>query len=230
MIDKNKEKVEVKEGAPKMPLGVAMDMAEYAVKGKSAQDREKLENDLVAKDKLKPASDKKEKSNLTPQQKEIIEKLNAAKGAEERVRVFAKIADDIGLDALVSLIPGLGDAGSSILSGLYLLCEAKKAGLGKISYVKIIQLQALDFAIGAIPVVGDVADYFFKANKWSASSFEKKTKEIVKEARKAGIPEEEIAKITASAEKLPKLVGHAVDIYKGVKGKKSKEVTPKTGA
>lgn len=225
MADQNEQKIEVQGKGPKMPLGVAMDMAEYAVKGKSAKERKMLGENLSATDKAKPEEGKDKKFNLTPQQKAIVERLNAAKNSEQRVKIFATIADDIGLDPLISLIPELGDAGSSVVSGLYLLYEAKKAGLGATSYLKIIGLQVADFFAGAIPVVGDIADYFFKANKWSSSSFEKKTQELVKEARKAGVPEEEIAKITASADKLPKLVNHAVKIYKTANGK-SKDAEP----
>ena len=227
MADHNEKKLEAEGKAPKMPLGVAMDMAEYAVKGKSAQERKQLERDLVAKNKAKLVEGKDQKNNLTPKQQEILTRLSSAKNSEDRVNIFATIADDIGLDPLISLIPELGDAGSSAISGIYLLYEAKRAGLGASSYLKIIGLQAADFAIGAIPMIGDIGDYFFKAGKLSVSSFEKKTKELILEARKAGVPEDEIAKITASAGKLPKLINHAVKLYKTTKGK-SKEAAPKS--
>lgn len=156
-------------------------------------------------------------AELTPQQKEVMDKLKAAKGSEERVKVFAQIADDIGLDPLLSLIPELGDGASSIVSGIYLLMEAKKAGLGTMSYLKIIGLEAADFAAGAIPVLGDAADYFFKANKWSAKSFEEQTKELVDKARKAGVPEEKVQILLQDAEKWPKLASKAVGLAANAK-------------
>lgn len=175
---------------------------EYAaqmVEGLSANHRDKLRVEVEAE--------------LTPLQREIMAKLRAAKSSEERVKVFAKFADDVGLDPLLSLVPALGDAGSSIVSGLYLLFEAKKADLGTFAYLKIIGLQAADFAVGAIPVVGDVADYFFKANKWSAKSFEKQTEELVEKAREAGVSEDKIAQLTQSAARLPQLAGKGVEMY-----------------
>jgi hypothetical protein len=186
--------------------------AASAVKERATSNREELKKEV--------------ESELTPQQKEIMEKLRAAKSSEERVKVFAKFADDIGLDPLLSLIPELGDAGSSIVSGIYLLYEAKKADLGVGAYLKIIGLQAADFAVGAIPVLGDVADYFFKANKWSAKSFEQQTEELVAKARKAGVPEEKIQKLTESASRWPQLAGKAVGMYSKLKPK-SKEAEPK---
>lgn len=159
------------------------------------------------------ANDNTSDKELTPQQQEIMEKLRAAKNSEERVKLFAVIADDIGLDPLISLIPELGDAGSSIVSGIYLLMEAKNAGLGAGAYLKIIGLQAADFAVGALPILGDAADYFFKANKWSGKSFENQTNELIEKARVAGVPEEKINKLKQSAEKWPQLGQKAVGLY-----------------
>ena len=152
-------------------------------------------------------------ASLTHQQKKALEELRVAKNSEERVKVFAKVADDIGLDPLISLVPELGDAGSSIVSGLYLLFEARKAGLGSMDYLKIIGLQGADIAVGAIPVIGDVADYFFKANKWSTKGFETKTKELVEKARKAGVPEDKIQQLMLSAERWPQMAQKAVGLY-----------------
>lgn len=159
------------------------------------------------------ANDNVADNELTPQQQEIMEKLRAAKSSEERVKLFATVADDIGLDPLISLIPELGDGGSSIVSGIYLLMEAKKAGLGAGAYLKIIGLQAADFAVGAIPILGDAADYFFKANKWSGKSFEDQTNELIEKAREAGVPEEKISKLKQNAEKWPQLGQKAVGLY-----------------
>lgn len=182
---------------------ISREYAREVVEQKSMEARERVKKEAEAE--------------LTDQQKAIMEKLQAAKGSEERVKVFAQIADDIGLDPLLSLIPELGDGASSIVSGVYLLMEAKKAGLGPMSYLKIIGLEAADFAVGAIPVAGDVADYFFKANKWGAKSFEAQTKELVEKARKAGVPEEKIQILMQKAEKWPQLAGKAVGLAASAK-------------
>jgi hypothetical protein len=202
---------------PKKSAEVTTESAKEVVQGKARQHLAGLRGEVVG-DKVE--------EQLTPQQKEIMEKLRVAKSSEERVKLFAKVADDIGLDPLLSLIPELGDAGSSIVSGVYLLLEAKKAGLGTMSYLKIIGLQAADFAVGAIPVLGDVADYFFKANKWSAKSFEEQTQELIEKARKAGVSEDKIAKLNQSAEKWPQLAQKAVGLYAKHKAASS-EVEPK---
>jgi hypothetical protein len=150
------------------------------------------------------------------QQSEILEQLRAAKNAEARVRTFAKIMDTYGVDAILGLFVGAGDATMSALSGLYLMYEAEKAGLKKTDFIKIAALQAADFFIGAIPIAGDVADFFFRASKMSIPLFQDRTEELIREARAAGVSEDAIAKITESAEKLPRLTNQAIAVHKAV--------------
>lgn len=173
----------------------------------SKKGKESLRGDVVEEqinEYEKKVDQKAEKKNLTPQQQEIMDRLKTAKGAQERVDTFATLADTYGLDAIISLFPELGDLGSSGVAGLYLLYEAKNAGLSKTSMLKIVALQTADVFVGAIPILGDAADYFFKANKWSATSFKKQVEEIKKEARKQGIPEEELSKLDHGYNKLYK--------------------------
>ncbi|MDR0649869.1 MAG: DUF4112 domain-containing protein, partial [Candidatus Peribacteria bacterium] len=54
------------------------------------------------------------------------------------------------------------------MSACYLLYEGYHLGLSFRDTLKILGYQTADFAVGAIPILGDIADYFFKANKWSA--------------------------------------------------------------
>ncbi|MFA6457780.1 MAG: DUF4112 domain-containing protein [Patescibacteria group bacterium] len=139
-----------------------------------------------------------------------IEQLQKIAGAEARVRTFAKLMDKYGVDVLVGLFPEIGDAASSTIAGIYLLFEAQKAELSKFACLKIIGLQTADFFVGAVPIAGDVLDYLFKANKWSAELFAQKKAEVIAKARAAGIPENEIAMIDQSAEKLPQLAQRIV--------------------
>ncbi|GEM_PF-2685014 len=151
------------------------------------------------------------------QQNEILDQLRAAKNAEARVRTFAKIMDTYGVEAIIGLFEGAGDAATSVLSGLYLMHEAGKAGLSKTDFLKIAALQTADFFIGAIPIIGDIGDFVFHANKLSIPLFRDKTDELVREARAAGVSQEAISKITDSAEKLPRLADHVVNVDRAAK-------------
>lgn len=150
-------------------------------------------------------------------QQEILDQLKAAKGAEARVRTFAKIMDSYGLDPILDLFAGVGDATTGAIAGVYLLYEANKAGLSKWDYLKIVGLQAADFFIGSVPIVGDIADFVIKANKLAIPMFKDRVEELVNEARAAGVSEEAIAKLSVSADKLPQLVDHAVAVHKKIK-------------
>lgn len=68
-----------------------------------------------------------------------------------------------GADPLVSLLPGVGSGITAILS-LYLLWIAWELGLPKGLYVRMAWNIFLDFALGAVPLVGNVVDFFYKAN------------------------------------------------------------------
>lgn len=158
---------------------------------------------------------------LTPEQEKIIDQLKSAKSSAERVDVVATALDTFGLDVLVGLIPGVGDAVASIIPGLYLLAEAKHADLDGIDYLKIIALQVADFAIGAVPVAGDVADYIFKANKMSATLFADNLEKVKQEALAMGIPAEQIAKISEDGKNLPQLAKQAITMAGKVKAKRA---------
>ena len=68
-----------------------------------------------------------------------------------------------GLDALIGLFPGLGDVASAALSA-YLIYEARRLGVRRSAIARMIGNVALDMVVGALPLVGDAADVFWRAN------------------------------------------------------------------
>ena len=131
----------------------------------------------------------------TPEQKEILKKLAKSKSTKERVKLFWKIMDTYGVDPLISLIPELGDAWISIIATTYLLVEWKNMWLKRKDMLKIIGYQSADILVGAIPLLGDISDIFFKANKRSAKIFEKHFEKLKKEALAKWIDPKEIEAI-----------------------------------
>lgn len=69
-----------------------------------------------------------------------------------------------GLDALVGLIPGVGDAATSLLS-LYVLAAAQRLNVPRITLVRMGLNILVDAAVGAIPLLGDMFDVYWKANQ-----------------------------------------------------------------
>ena len=69
-----------------------------------------------------------------------------------------------GLDGLIGLIPGLGDAIGAIISS-HILTQAAQMGAPKSLLLKMAFNIGLDAILGIIPVVGDVSDFIWKANQ-----------------------------------------------------------------
>jgi hypothetical protein len=69
-----------------------------------------------------------------------------------------------GLDGLIGLIPGIGDALGAIISS-HILTQAAQMGVPKSLLIKMAFNIGLDAIIGIIPVVGDISDFIWKANQ-----------------------------------------------------------------
>ena len=133
-------------------------------------------------------------------QKDILEQLAKTQSAADRTRLFAHLLDTLGIDAIVGLLPLLGDAGMSIIAASYFLCESLSADLSGAQMLKIIGNQTTDALIGtvstALTPVGDaLADYSFQANHRSADIFEKKVAELTQKAKDAGVSSDQLKKI-----------------------------------
>jgi len=69
-----------------------------------------------------------------------------------------------GLDALIGLVPGIGDAITTVLS-LYIVNEARELGVPKLLLARMLANVAFDGVFGAVPLVGDAFDVAFRANR-----------------------------------------------------------------
>jgi len=70
----------------------------------------------------------------------------------------------IGLDGLIGLIPGAGDTIGALISSV-VLSEAARLGAPKTVLLKMAFNIALDAVVGAVPVLGDLFDFVWKANQ-----------------------------------------------------------------
>lgn len=69
----------------------------------------------------------------------------------------------IGLDAIIGLIPVIGDIVTTAL-GAYIVWEARNLGLSKWQLTRMGTNVAFDTVLGLVPVVGDAADFMFRSN------------------------------------------------------------------
>jgi hypothetical protein len=92
----------------------------------------------------------------------------------EAVRRWARLLDStfrvpgtnirFGWDPILGLVPGLGDMVGPVFAGV-LLVHAWKLRVPRIVMARMLLNAALDAGLGAIPVLGDAVDVFWKANQ-----------------------------------------------------------------
>jgi len=87
-----------------------------------------------------------------------------------------------GLDALVGLIPGIGDTGTALAS-FYILASAVRHGVPKITLLRMGLNIGFDYVLGSLPLVGDVADAFWKSNQKNIALLRKRATVSAEEAR-----------------------------------------------
>jgi hypothetical protein len=69
-----------------------------------------------------------------------------------------------GFDAMIGLIPGIGDLITTALS-LYIVGEARALGAPRHLIVRMLANVALDGIVGAVPLLGDAFDVMWRANR-----------------------------------------------------------------
>src|SRR6185312_15990618 len=69
-----------------------------------------------------------------------------------------------GVESLLRLVPGIGDAAASALS-CYLLYEAHRLGVPRRLFARMVANVILEGTIGAVPFAGDAFDVMFRANR-----------------------------------------------------------------
>lgn len=77
-----------------------------------------------------------------------------------------------GLDPILGLLPGIGDLASPLFT-ILILWHGVAARLPKVVLARMVLNAAIDAALGAIPIVGDVFDFAWKANDWNLALLER---------------------------------------------------------
>ena len=77
-----------------------------------------------------------------------------------------------GLDPILGLIPGLGDVASPVFS-LFFVWHGVRLGVPKVVLARMVLNVMIDSGVGAIPLVGDLFDFGWKANVWNLALLER---------------------------------------------------------
>jgi Domain of unknown function (DUF4112) len=94
--------------------------------------------------------------------------------SDEQLNLIATWLDDrfvipgtrirFGLDALIGLIPGIGDA-LAALASLFIVVSAWRRGAARITVLRMMLNLTIEDTLGAIPLIGDLAHVAWKANR-----------------------------------------------------------------
>lgn len=69
----------------------------------------------------------------------------------------------VGLDPLVGLVPGLGDAAGALVAA-YIVLEAARFDVPGATLLRMLANVAIDALVGTVPVLGDIFDVAWRAN------------------------------------------------------------------
>lgn len=93
--------------------------------------------------------------------------------ALKHMDILARLMDDqfripgtgirFGLDAIIGLVPGIGDISTFLVSG-YMLVVLNRNGASGFVMARMVLNIVVDTLIGMVPLMGDVFDVAFKAN------------------------------------------------------------------
>ena len=97
----------------------------------------------------------------TPPQDRLVHLRRFSHWLDEGIRLPGGFR--VGLDPILGLVPGFGDAAGAILASA-ILAEALRRGISRFTLVRMAANIALDAFFGAVPLVGDFFDAAWKAN------------------------------------------------------------------
>lgn len=109
-----------------------------------------------------------ERENLQPARTKHPAKV------QESIETLSWLMDDVfrvplvgwrfGLDAVIGLVPGLGDTATSLAS-FYILGSAVRYRVPKITLLRMGMNIGIDYVLGSLPLAGDFFDAWWKSNQ-----------------------------------------------------------------
>jgi hypothetical protein len=88
-----------------------------------------------------------------------------------------------GLDAIIGLVPGVGDTLTSLAS-FYILAAGVRYRVPKITLLRMGLNIGIDYVVGSVPLVGDLFDAAWKANQMNMELLRRRATVSKEDARK----------------------------------------------
>ena len=93
----------------------------------------------------------------------IRRRIEAMEAVLERGFTLPGINRQFGLDAIIGLIPVLGDLITTAM-GAWIVWEARNLGMSKFQIARMAANVGVDSLLGLVPFLGDALDLFFRSN------------------------------------------------------------------
>lgn len=93
----------------------------------------------------------------------VRKRIEAMEHLLEGLITIPGINRKIGLDVILDFIPVGGDVIGSAM-GAWMVWEARNLGMSKTQMARMFGNVGVDFALGLIPFVGAIPDFFFRSN------------------------------------------------------------------
>jgi len=103
---------------------------------------------------------------------ERLQHLRAVARLMDRQFKLPLVGPRVGLDAILGLVPVVGDTLSWAVAG-YIVAEARRLGAPPPLVARMAANNAVDWAVGLVPLAGDLFDIGFKANSRNVELLER---------------------------------------------------------
>ncbi|WP_298669038.1 DUF4112 domain-containing protein [uncultured Sphingomonas sp.] len=93
----------------------------------------------------------------------VRQRVEAMEKVLEGLFVVPGINRRVGLDALLGLIPVVGDLIAAAL-GAWIVWEARNLRMSRFQLARMSARVGFDAVLGMVPLIGDAADFFYRSN------------------------------------------------------------------
>jgi hypothetical protein len=93
----------------------------------------------------------------------VRERVEAMERILERLVVIPGIKRPVGLDVILDVVPIAGSVAAAAL-GSYIVWEARNLHMSKTQIARMAGNVGVDWALGLIPFIGAIPDFFFRSN------------------------------------------------------------------
>ena len=150
--------------------------------------------------------------NRTPQRAHVEKSLERLGWLMDDLFRVPVLGWRFGLDAVIGLIPGLGDTTTSLVS-FYILAAAVRYRVPKITMLRMGLNIGIDYVIGLLPIVGDLADAWWKSNQMNLALLRKRATVSAEDARAGRVSDWIFVGVIILALAAPVVISAGVSLY-----------------